>query len=240
MRLAGRSAVVTGASSGIGAALVRAFASEGARVYAMARRLERLQALASDSVTPVPVDLRDPKGITDAFRQVKRCDILVNNAGLGYAAASLIDGDRDKWREMVDVNVLALCHCTDEAIALMRKQESSGHVVHIASMSSHRVPGYGGGMYSATKFAVRALTEALRKEIYALDLPIRVTAVSPGFVETEFAENYHQSAERARETYSAYPVLQPDDIAATVLHAITAPDHVAIHDVLLRPLRQEN
>ncbi|MEO1173806.1 MAG: SDR family NAD(P)-dependent oxidoreductase [Myxococcota bacterium] len=238
--LRGKTAVVTGASSGIGRAIVQAFAEAGATVYAMARRRQRLAEVASETVIPVPVDLRDPVAIRSAFEAVPRCDILVNNAGLGYAAASLIDGDRDKWREMVDVNVLALCHCTDEAIRKMRSQQTPGHVVHIASMSSHRVPNYGGGMYSATKFAVRALTEALRKEIYALKLPIRVTAISPGFVETEFASVYHGSEERGRETYSNYPVLQPQDIAATVLHAINAPDHVAIHDVLMRPLRQEN
>ncbi len=104
-------------------------------------------------------------------------------------------------------------------------------------MSGHRVPG-GSGVYAATKYAVRALTEGLRKELRAQGSKVRVTAVSPGFVETEFAEVYHDSAEAARETYGRFKVLEARDVASTVLHALEAPAHVAIHDVLVRPTEQ--
>ena len=110
-------------------------------------------------------------------------------------------------------------------------------VIHIGSMSGHRVPGTG-GVYSATKFAVRSLTEGLRRELRAADSDVRVSAISPGYVETEFAAVYSSSEQAARETYARFPCLQPEDVAAAVLHALEQPPHVQIHDILLRPTRQ--
>ena len=163
-------------------------------------------------------------------------DVLVNNAGLGRLAP-LTSGDEELWREMLEVNVLALCICTREAVSDMRRRGDEGHVIHVSSMASHRVPG-GSGVYSATKFAVRSLTEGLRLELRAAKSKIRVGAISPGFVETEFAEVYHGDAEKAKETYSQYRVLDPQDIASTVLHMLQLPKHVQIHDVLVRPTEQ--
>jgi len=121
----------------------------------------------------------------------------------------------------------------------MRQRGGKGHVVHISSMSGHRVPG-GSGVYSATKFAVRSLTEGLRQELRQAGLDIRVSSISPGFVETEFAAQYHQSQEQAESLYSQFPVLQPEDIANTVAYILTQPDHVQIHDVLMRPTQQQS
>ncbi len=242
MSLEGKVAIVTGASSGIGEAIARTFAEEGGRVAAMARREERLRALADQvpGVYPVPVDLRNEASIRAAFERVERelgpCDVLVNNAGLGHNTG-LLDGETDKWREMWEVNVLALCICTREAVAQMRAHDRPGHVVHISSMAGHRVPEES-GMYSATKYAVRSLTEGMRRELRAAKSPIRVSAVSPGNVETEFHEHYLQSKEAARVAYGRYPPLQTQDVAATVLHIVTAPPRVQIHDVLVRPTEQ--
>ena len=239
-----RVALVTGASSGIGWAIATSLAEAGMKVAACGRRAARLEALAASlpaaEVLAVPTDLRDEASIAALFETIRErwggVDVLVNNAGLGHKAP-LVSGETARWREMLEVNVLALCVCTREAIADMRRRGDRGHVFHISSMSGHRVPA-GSGVYSATKYAVRSLTEGLRQELRALDSGIRVSAISPGFVETEFAERYHQSAEIAEETYSRFKVLEPADVANAVRYALSAPDHVEVHDVLIRPTAQ--
>lgn len=211
-----------------------------------ARRTERLDDLVRDITASggralaIPTDMRREEEILRLFEQVRATwggtDILINNAGLGHLAP-LVDGDTDHWREMLEVNVLGLCIATREAVRDMRARNAAGHVVHVSSMAAHRVPP-NSGVYSATKFAVRSLTESLRQELRALRSPIRVTSVSPGFVETEFAAHYHDSEEKARETYSQFQVLQPEEVASAVLYAVTRPAHVQIHDLLMRPTDQ--
>lgn len=239
-------ALVTGASSGIGHAIALKLAQEGYRLALCARRLERLEelqakltAMGTEAITQL-VDLRQESDILAFFRAIRQrwggVDVLINNAGLGHKQ-SLLDGDTEAWRDMLEVNVLALCICTREATRDMRQRGGKGHVVHISSMSGHRVPG-GSGMYSATKFAVRSLTEGLRQELRQAGLDIRVSSISPGFVETEFAARYHQSEEKAETLYSQFPVLQPDDIANAVIYMLNQPEHVQIHDMLVRPTQQ--
>ncbi len=247
-------AVVTGASSGIGAAIARAFALRGMTVVAAARRKDRLQSLAKEvesesdgagKIVPAEVDLRDFASIDKLFAVVDACTqsegpltILVNNAGLGHSTP-LMSGEREKFKEMLDVNVLALCVCTREAVQRMEAAKTKGHIFHISSMSAHRVP-EGSGVYSATKFAVRSLTEGLRKELRDAGSPIRVSAVSPGFVETEFAAHFHQSEDKAKETYGQFDVLQSEDIANMVQWLFDQPPHVEVHDVLVRPTAQKS
>lgn len=243
-RWKGRVALVTGASSGIGYAVAADLARAGMRVVAVARRRERLDALVRElpdaEVLAVPADLRAEEQILGLFEQVRRelggVDVLVNNAGLGHREP-LSEGQTDKWREMLDVNVLALCVCTREALQDMRRRGDEGHVVHIGSMSGHRVPS-GSGFYAATKFAVRALTEALRQELREAGSRIRVSAISPGFVETEFTALFHRSEEKAKEVHSSYPVLQSADVASAVRYALSAPAHMQVHDILIRPTDQ--
>ncbi|MGB7088197.1 MAG: SDR family NAD(P)-dependent oxidoreductase [Phormidesmis sp.] len=238
-------AIVTGASSGIGQAIARRLAADGYDLAICARRQDRLSQVAQRlrqqdvEVLAQTVDLRDETQILSFFAAVKdrwgRLDALINNAGLGHKE-SLMTGSTEAWREMFEVNVLALCICTREAIALMASQ-NAGHIVHISSMSGHRVPAIT-GVYSATKFAVRSLSETLRRELRAANSQIRITAVSPGIVETEFAEKYHQSAEKANETYGQFPVLQAVDIANAVAYALSQPAHVEMNDILVRPTQQ--
>ena len=240
-------ALVTGASSGIGRAIAIRLAKSHYRVLMTARRLQRLNALrdelldAGHSVDVYQADLRNEVELDGLFSFIKErygcLDVLVNNAGLGRNA-SLLEGETDAWREMFDVNVIALSVCTRNAVQLMRKAGDSGQIIHVSSMSGHRVPTGTGGMYSATKHAVRALTEALRRELRALESSIKVTAISPGFVETEFAEVMSGSRDTADAVYARYPCLQPDDIASTVMHILAQPDYVQIHDVLVRPTQQ--
>ncbi|HEY8427047.1 MAG TPA: SDR family NAD(P)-dependent oxidoreductase [Sandaracinaceae bacterium] len=245
-RWRGRVALVTGASSGIGRATAARLAREGMRIAICARRVDRLEGLAAElraagaDVLVQPTDLRDERSIDALFSAVRErfggVDVLVNNAGLGRAAP-LTSGATEHWREMLEVNVLALCICTREAIRDMRARGDDGHVIHVSSMAAHRVPP-GSGVYSATKFAVRSLTEGLRQELRELRSGIRVTAISPGFVETEFAERFHGSAEAARETYSRYRVLRDEDVAETIAWVLAAPPHMQVHDVLMRPTHQ--
>lgn len=242
----GKVALVTGASSGIGRAIAQKLALGGYRLAMCARRMDRLTTLATDLkdqgaiVAAYQADLRQEADILRVFDGIRSSwggvDVLINNAGMGHKE-SLMSGNTEAWREMLEVNVLALCICTREAVQDMQTKGGDGHVVHISSMSAHRVP-KGSGVYSATKFAVRSLTEGLRQELREAGYNIRISAISPGFVETEFAENYTKSAEKARETYSQFPVLQPEEMADAVWYVLSQPAHVQVHDILVRPIQQ--
>ena len=241
-----RVAFVTGASEGIGAVTAQRLVQEGLRVVGCARRLEKLQAVLAE-VDPkgertlaLPMDLRDESQILKGFERIRShwggVDVLVNNAGFGHHAP-LLSGETELWRDMFEVNVIALCVCTREAVQDMQRRGVDGHIIHVSSMAAHRVPG-GSGVYSATKFAVRSLTEGLRAELHAMKSPIRVSALSPGFVETGFAAHYSKSEERARQTYSRYKVLEAQDMAETVVYLLSCPPHMQVHDVLIRPTEQ--
>ncbi|HZP42792.1 MAG TPA: SDR family NAD(P)-dependent oxidoreductase [Candidatus Binatia bacterium] len=247
--LVGRRAVVTGASSGIGAATVRALAAAGASVVAAARRRERLEALATDlaargaEVVVQPTDMRREEDVLRLFAVARErlggVDVLVNNAGLGRAAP-LSSAPTELWREMLEVNVLGLCIATREAIQDMERRGSAGHVVHVSSMAGHRIPGPESGVYAATKFAVRALTEALRQELRARQSPIRVTAISPGHVLTEFADVFTGTPGAARALDGRFKVLEADDVAEAILWVLRRPPYVEVHDLLVRPTAQRN
>jgi 17beta-estradiol 17-dehydrogenase / 3beta-hydroxysteroid 3-dehydrogenase len=247
--LAARSAVVTGASSGIGSETARALAAAGAALTLGARRVDRLEALAVElrangaQVAVVPTDMRNEDDVlrlvATARQRFGGVDVLVNNAGLGRAAP-LGSAPTALWREMLEVNVLGLCIATREAVQDMERRGVAGHVVHVASMAAHRVPGPESGVYAATKFAVRALTEALRQELRAKHSTIRVTQVSPGHVLTEFADVWSGHAGAAAAIDARFKVLEARDVAEAVLWALTRPAHVEVHDVLVRPTAQRN
>ncbi|MEM9215388.1 MAG: SDR family NAD(P)-dependent oxidoreductase [Cyanobacteria bacterium P01_F01_bin.150] len=242
----GKVALVTGVSSGIGRAIAQKLALGGYRVAMCARRMDRLTSLAMEltgqgaTVAAYQADVRQEADILRVFDAIRESwggvDVLINNAGMGHKE-SLLNGSTEAWREMLEVNILALCICTREAVQDMQAKDNEGHIVHISSMSGHRVP-KGSGVYSATKFAVRSLTEGLRQELREAGSNIRVSSISPGFVETEFAEKYTKSAEQARETYSQFPVLQPDDMAEAVWYLLSQPAHVQVHDILVRATQQ--
>jgi NADP-dependent 3-hydroxy acid dehydrogenase YdfG len=233
-RWRGRVALVTGASSGIGRAVAHRLAEDGLRVAICARRSERLEELASQ------LSRHSEGEILGLFERVRGLwggvDVLINNAGLGRDAP-LVDGDPERWREMLDLNLMALCLCTREALRDMRARGDDGYVIHVSSLAAHRVPP-GGGFYAATKFGVRALTEGLRQELRQLGSGIRVSAVSPGFVETEFAERYFGSEEAAQRIYGRFKVLEPNDVAEAVCWLLARPPHLQVHDILMRPLEQ--
>ena len=242
----GKTVFITGASNGIGAAVATRLLAEGMRVVGAARRqgqvadvLQKVDASGANSLA-VQCDVRDESSVREAFAQAKKIfggvDVLINNAGLGHAAA-LAEGKVDEWREMLDVNVLGLCICTRDALADMRSRGCHGHIIHIGSMAGQRVPA-GAGLYSATKHAVRALTEALRMELRENGDSIRVGEICPGFVETGFAGHYMKSEEKAREVYSRFKVLEANDVAEAVVYMLSCPEHVQVHDILMRPTKQ--
>ncbi|HEY3188400.1 MAG TPA: SDR family NAD(P)-dependent oxidoreductase [Solirubrobacteraceae bacterium] len=247
--LVGRTAVVTGASSGIGAATARALAETGAAVVLGARRTDRLEALAAElrgrgaAVAVAATDMRREADVVRLFALARDrfggVDVLVNAAGLGRRAP-LASAPTELWREMLEVNVLGLAIATREAIQDMERRGVAGHVVHVSSMAAHRIPSPDAAMYAATKFAVRALTEGLRQELRARQSPIRISAVSPGHVETEFAEVFAGRPEAAAETYGRFKVLEARDVAAAIVWILGQPPHAEVHDVLVRPTAQRN
>jgi NADP-dependent 3-hydroxy acid dehydrogenase YdfG len=243
--LDGRSVVVTGASSGIGAAVVRALAAAGARVTMGARRLDRLEALAREIGPRVAVARADMRVEADVVRLVATArerfggvDALVNNAGLGRKAPIAAATPSETWREMLETNVLGLLIATREAIQDMERRGVAGHVVHVSSMAGHRVPGPDSAVYAATKFAVRAITEGLRQELRAKKSPIRVSCVSPGYVDTEFTGVFvgPGATPQPRDTKQ----LEADDVARAIVWILSQPAHVEVHDVLVRPTGQRN
>lgn len=238
-------AIVTGASSGIGRAISLVLAREGMRLAVVARNLDKLITLKAQieryggRAFPLALDLKDESQILFAFDAIGRewggVDVLINSAGLGHDAP-LSSGRTEHFREMLEVNVLALSVITREAVKNMQSNKTAGQIIHISSMSAYRVQ-TGAGMYAATKHAVRAMTEGLRQELRAAGSSIRVTAVSPGDTDTEFMERM-LGRQEAGKRMPEHRQLDPEDIAQTVLHVLKTPPHVEIHDILMRPLDQ--
>jgi NADP-dependent 3-hydroxy acid dehydrogenase YdfG len=241
--LDGRVAVVTGASSGIGEATVRALSEAGASVALGARRTDRLQALADtlggrSLVHEVDVsDEEQARGFVQAAHdELGGLHILVNNAGV-MLLGPVADADTEEWRTMIGVNLLGLLYCTHAALPLIGAN-GGGDVVNISSVAGRRADA-GAAVYNMTKFGVHAFSEALRQE--ALHAGIRVTTVAPGFVETELQGHntnplVRQAMERSREQIGE--VLRAEDIADAILHAVTRPPHVCVNEVVVRPTKQ--
>ena len=233
--------LVTGASSGIGAATARLLAAEGHRVVATARRTDRLDALAAEAgraghlLEGRELDVTDRTAfrdlVTDVVREHGRLDVLVGNAGMMLLSRldSLLV---DEWDRMIDVNVRGLLHGI--AAVLPHFREHGGHVVTVASIGAHEVVPTS-AVYSATKYAAWALTEGLRQES---DPGIRVTTISPGVVESELAD--HITDPGAAEMMTGYRAasISPDAIARAVAFAVEQPEDVDVNEIVVRPARQ--
>jgi len=241
--LDGRVAVVTGASSGIGEATVRALSAAGASVALGARRADRLQAIAESLEGPSlvrEVDVSDEEQaralIQAAHDELGGLHVLVNNAGV-MLLGGVAGADTGEWRRMIDVNLLGLLYCTHAALPLM-EAGGGGDIVNVSSVAGRRADA-GAAVYNMTKFGVHAFSEALRQK--ALRGGIRVTTVAPGFVETELQGHntnplVRRATERARETIGE--VLKAEDIADEIVHTVTRPPHVCVNEVVVRPTKQ--
>lgn len=231
--LKGKTAVITGASSGIGAAIAQHLAEEGANVVLAARRKERLDALAAEingnkkgQALVVETDVAKKADINNMTQKAVEAfgtiDIFVNNAGVVLNGA-IREGEVEKWDQMIDVNVKGVLYGINAVLPDMLKR-SSGHIVNTDSVSGHEVTKTS-GVYSATKYAVRAISMGLEKELARTG--VRVTNISPGMVETE------RNSERLPNDRKP---LQTDDIARAVVYAVTQPEHVNVNEITVRPV----
>jgi NADP-dependent 3-hydroxy acid dehydrogenase YdfG len=239
--LTGKTAVVTGASSGIGEATTRLLAGKGCNVILAARRKDRLESLASElgdeRALAIPTDVTDPSAcaalIDQAVERFGSLDILVNNAGIGLYGP-IAEADPEDWRKMFEVNVLGVLYTTRAAVRRMLPQ-GSGHVVFVSSLAGRRVPRADATVYAATKHAITAVADGLKMELN--EKGIRVTSVEPGLVRTEFPESSYPSAE---EYYAekGYAPLEPEHVASAVLYAVEQPPQVNVDEVVVRSTEQ--
>ncbi len=231
-----RIAVITGASSGIGAAAARRLHEEGFDVVAGARRIERLREVTVPiGARAVQLDVRDRASVEAFAAQVPRCDVLVNNAGGALGLEPLADADEEKWRQMWETNVLGLMLVTR---ALLPKLIASGdgHIVNIGSIAGFEAYPGGAG-YTSVKHGVRAISHTLRLEL--LGKPVRVTEIDPGLVETEFSVvRFSGDEQRASKVYEGMTPLSGDDVADCIAWSVTRPRHVNIDEMVVRPLAQ--
>jgi NADP-dependent 3-hydroxy acid dehydrogenase YdfG len=234
-----RIAVVTGASSGFGAATARRLSHAGFQVVLGARRMDRLEALAAEiGGVALPLDVRDGESIkafaAEVDRRFGRIDVLVNNAGLALGLTPVEATPDEYWAGMFETNVLGLLRMTRECLPLIRKAPH-GHIVNVGSIAAFE--NYAGGAgYSSSKHAVRAITRTLRLELNGE--PIRVCEVDPGMAETEFSLVRLGDEEKAKSVYRGVDPLTADDIADVIEYVVTRPPHVNIDEVVVRPIQQ--
>jgi len=245
-RIAGKRVLITGASAGIGEACARHFAERGAHLLLTARRLARIEALAASLAEAHGVEARaDALDVTDR-EAVERYvdalvadgiapDILVNSAGKAKGLDKLHEGSLEHWDEMIDTNVKGLLYVTRAVLPHM-VERNSGHVIHIGSIAGRWVYPMG-AVYNATKFAVRALSEAMNIDL--LGTKVRVSSVDPGLTETEFSEvRFDGDAERAAKVYADTTPLTADDVADAVMYVANAPEHVDIFNLVMMATAQ--
>ncbi len=245
-KLDGKVALVTGASSGIGAATALALSSEGAAVALGARRTERLEALeqriteGGGRALALELDVTDEGACRTAVRrtvdELGGLDVVVNNAGL-MLLGPIEGADTEDWRRMVTTNVLGLMYMTHAALPHLLEQ-GSGDIVQMSSVAG-RTANQGSGAYNASKWAVNAFSESLRQEV--TQRGVRVSLIEPGAVDTELTDHItdDEAREGAKKMYESMRALQSEDIAEAVIYVVAQPPHVAVNEVLIRPTDQK-
>lgn len=237
-----RTVLISGASSGFGAAAARRLARDGANLVLWARRAERLEALARElsnaRVQTATVDVRDRAAIAAAVDQLERTpDVLINNAGLGMGLAKFHEGDPDDWDITIDTNLKGFAYVARAIIPLMLAN-GRGHIINIGSTASRAVAPRG-NIYAATKHAVRALNEGMNIDLAGT--AIRVSLIDPGYAETEFSlARFRGDAVRASEVYRGFRPMTADDVAEAIAYVVNAPDHLNIAELVIVPAAQRN
>uniref|UniRef100_A0A4Y0BPS9 Dehydrogenase n=1 Tax=Anopheles funestus TaxID=62324 RepID=A0A4Y0BPS9_ANOFN len=240
-RWQGKVAIVTGASSGIGAATVIALAKAGMITFGLARRVERVEELKNDlpeevreRLHAIRCDVTKEEDILAAFREVEQkfggVDVLINNAGVARSSYGVLDAKNTQAiRDVIDTNLVALALCSREAYQSMKKRSVDGHIIHINSILGHHVlPMNTLNVYPASKYGVTALTETMRHELRMAGTKIKVTSISPGLVRTEIITNSAAVADM--------PILEAEDIADAVLYVLGTPPRVQIHELMIKPV----
>jgi NADP-dependent 3-hydroxy acid dehydrogenase YdfG len=242
-----KAALVTGASGGIGEAIARALAGIGVRVAVMARREERLEALATElrkdgsEILVCAGDVSKDADVLACFERIRAnwggLNILVNNAGAGLMS-TLADGSPSDWRDTLSVNVVAPALFIQQALLDMEGKDDA-QIINITSIYGHRdqVPNF--SFYQASKFAFRALTNTLRAELANKDSTVRVGMISPGMVATEFRARATKGAFAYESYFEAYEPLIPTDIADAALYMLSTRPNVQVQDILLAPMGQK-
>ena len=236
MQSSGRIALVTGASSGIGAATVRALAADGLATIAAARRLERCQELAREvGGRALRLDVADPASVGELARELPEVDVIVHSAGGALGLEPVERADEDRWREMWESNVAGVMRVTKALLGPLRRGRDP-QIVIVGSVAGVEVY-EGGGGYTAAKHAVNALARTLRLEL--LGDGVRVTEVAPGMVETEFSlVRFGGDAERAAEVYRGLAPLRARDVAEVIAFCVSRPVHVDLDYVGVKPTAQ--
>jgi NADP-dependent 3-hydroxy acid dehydrogenase YdfG len=231
-----KTAVVTGASAGIGAATARALAAAGFHLVLGARRLDRLREVAAPlGAEARPLDVTDAESVRAFAARLGQVHLLVNNAGAAFGLDRVEDAADESWQAMWEVNVLGVLRMT-RALLPALVGSGDGHIVNLGSIAGFEVYAGGAG-YTATKHALRALTRTLRLEL--LGQPVRVTEIDPGMVETEFSlVRFAGDEERAKTVYRGMDPLTAEDIADCVAWAATRPPRVNIDEIVVRPRDQ--
>ena len=234
-RLEGKAAVVTGASSGIGAATAQAFAAEGARVVGGARRADRIAA----PVTALELDVTDQEScelfVKAAAEELTGVDVLVNAAGLALGRDPFDDSNEEDERLVLETNVNGLIRMTRLCLPHIR---DGGHIVNIGSVAGRQAYEKG-SLYVTSKFAVRGFTYALREDL--LGRPIHITTVDPGLVQTDFSlVRFRGDEETARKVYEGVEAMKPEDVAECIVFAVTRPPHVNIDELVVKALAQSS
>ena len=249
--LDGTVALITGASSGIGEATARALAARGAKVAVAARRLERLERLASEiggeghTALAIQSDLTEQEqaiaAVDRTVDELGRLDIVVNNAGV-MLLGPIEDAPTEEWERMIDLNLKGLVYTTHAALphllsAAEDSERNCADVVNISSVAG-RVARQGSGVYNLTKHGVGAFSESFRQEF--ADRRLRSTIVEPGAVATELTDHLRDEIrEQARERFAGMHLLEADDIADAIAYAVTRPWHVCLNEILIRPTEQK-
>jgi len=239
-----RIALITGATSGIGEATARLLAANQFKLILCGRRKDRLQKLADElkahtEVTTLSFEVRNQKEVAASIDSLptawKDVDVLINNAGNAHGLDPIQTGSVDDWDAMMDINVKGLLYVTKAVLPVMVKR-NAGHIINIGSIAGKEVYA-NGNVYCASKFAVDALTKGMRIDLNTHS--IKVTAIHPGMVETEFSlVRFKGDEQRAASVYNGFDPLQGQDIADLILFALTRPPHVVIADLVVLPTAQ--
>lgn len=239
-----KTALITGATSGIGMATARLFAKKGIRLIICGRREERLKKLSEEllaitEIHTLSFDVRNKEAVFSAIeslpKQFSEIDILINNAGNAHGLDAIDDGNPDDWDAMLDINVKGLLYVSKAILPKMIARKS-GHIINIGSTAGKEVYPKG-NVYCASKHAVDALNQGMRLDLNGKG--IKVGAINPGLVETEFSQvRFKGDTERAEKVYQGYCPLKPEDIADIIWFAVTRPPHVNIADLTVMCLDQ--